>query len=351
MNNIVRSIKLLTFLLIIFLHISCSKEHSTEPVPDNQKSSGNQKIDDAFTQAGKLSGLKSLVVSKDGVILREAYYGSGGANLPHDVRSVTKTVSSLLVGITIREGFLRSTDVTIGEISSTVPADKANIKIRDLLTMSGGFTWNELSSVSEYDNWINSPNQVNYVLSRPLAFEPGQVFTYNSAALHLLSAGITLAANKSTLSFAKKYLFDPLGINVNYWEQDHQGINNGAAGLNITPHDMIKIGELILNRGMYNGKQIVSSEWIDQMVKTQISTFNAQPYGPGYGYGIWVGHNDEGTYAFANGYGGQFIVIVPKLNLVVVATNEWNNVSSTTANSRWNNTLNLIMINIVHAFN
>jgi CubicO group peptidase (beta-lactamase class C family) len=154
----------------------------------------------------------------------------------------------------------------------------------------------------------------------------------------------------STLEFARKYLFDPLGININYWEQDHQGYYNGAAGLNITPHDMIKIGELILNRGIYNGKQVVPAEWIDQSIKTQISTNNAQPFGPGYGYCLWTGQNANGSYAWANGYGGQFIVIVPSLKLVVVATNEWSSVNGDTANSRWYNTISLIMNNIVRAF-
>jgi len=114
---------------------------------------------------------------------------------------------------------------------------------------------------------------------------------------------------------------------------------------------MVKIGNLILNRGVYNGKQIVPSGWIDQMVQTQISTNNAQPYGPGYGYGIWTGQNTYGNYAWANGFGGQFIVIVPSRKLVVVATNEWSSVSSDIANSRWSNTINLIMSNVLNAFN
>jgi CubicO group peptidase (beta-lactamase class C family) len=347
MKNIILIVRVLFFLIFLFIQISCKKEHSTEPVPVYD----TQKLNDAFTTAGTYSGLKSLVVSKDGVIIKEAYFGAGGADKTHDVRSVTKTVTSLLVGIAIREGYIKSTDQTIGELLPNVPSDKAGIKIHDLLTMSGGFSWNELGQVSEYSNWINSGNQVNYILNRTIAAQPGQVFVYNSAALHLLSVAVSHSSNMSTLNFAKKYLFDTLGLKVTYWEQDRQGYNNGAAGLNISPHDMIKIGELISNRGMYNGRQIVPSDWIDQTVKTQISTNNAQLFGPGYGYGIWTGQNNKGNYAWANGYGGQFIVIVPNLKLVVVATNEWSNISSLTADTRWYNTINLIMNNIVVAFN
>jgi CubicO group peptidase (beta-lactamase class C family) len=125
---------------------------------------------------------------------------------------------------------------------------------------------------------------------------------------------------------------------------------NGAAGLQITPHDMVKIGELALNRGEYRGKRVVSSEWIDQMTRSQISTNNAHPYGPGYGYCWWVGQNAGTSYAFANGWGGQFIVVVPDENLVVVATNQWQGVATSVANDQWYRTINLIMTNIVPAF-
>ena len=350
MKNIKHLIKPIILVLFLIIPISCSKEHSTQPAPAPTPTYNNQELNDAFTLAGTFTGLKSLVVSQNGIIIKEVYFGSGGADVPHDVRSVTKTVTSLLVGIAVREGYIHSVDETLGEISTAVPADKANIKIHDLLTMSGGFSWNELSSISEYNNWIYSPNQVNYILNRALAFQPGQVFTYNSAALHLLSAGITLTSNMSTLEFARKYLFNDMGISISYWEQDRQGIYNGAAGLNISPHDMVKIGNLILNRGMYNGKQIVPAEWIDQATQTQISTNNSQPYGPGYGYGIWVGQNNKGNYAWANGFGGQFIVIVPSRKLVIVATNEWSSVSGDIANSRWSNTINMIINNVLNAF-
>jgi CubicO group peptidase (beta-lactamase class C family) len=351
MKKIKHLFKPVLIVLFLIIPISCTKDNSTQPSPPPASTYDSQKLNDAFTLAGTFSGLKCLVVSQNGIILKEAYFGSGGADVPHDVRSVTKTVTSLLVGIAIREGYVHSVDETLGEISTAVPSDKTVIKVKDLLTMSGGFSWNELSQVSEYINWFNSPNQVNYVLSRSLVAQPGHNFTYNSAALHLLSVGITLTSNMSTLAFVNKYLFNDLGIAVNYWEQDHQGIYNGAAGLNITPHAMVKIGNLILNRGVYNGKQIVPSGWIDQMVQTQISTNNAQPYGPGYGYGIWTGQNTYGNYAWANGFGGQFIVIVPSRKLVVVATNEWSSVSSDIANSRWSNTINLIMSNVLNAFN
>jgi len=346
-NNSFLYKSILTSLLFISV-CACSKDSSTEPRIDELK------LNNAFSQADQFSGLKSLVVSKDGVIIKEQFWRTGGADKPHDVRSVTKTVMSLLIGIAIDKGYIQSADQTIGEyfqpIVTNLTEDKANIKIRDLLTMSSGFIWNELTQDMEYYNWISSNNQVQYLFNRSLAAQPGQTFNYNTAALHLLSVILTRATNIKTEDFAKQYLFDQLGIKQNYWEKDRQGYNNGGAGLNITPHDMIKIGQLILNRGKFDGKQIVSPEWIDQSVAIQKSTNNAQLYGPGYGYGLWIGQNESGNYAFANGWGGQFIVIIPKLNLVVTATNNWSDIATINANQNWYQTIDLIMTQIVPAF-
>lgn len=349
MKNISNLFRLMLALPFIIMLTDCSKDSLTAPEVDKQK------LNDAFVQAEQISGLKSLVVSKNGVIIKEQYWRTGGAYKPHDVRSVTKSVTGILIGIAIDKGYIKSVDQTIGEfISLLVPGmsvEKADIKIRHLLTMSSGFSGNELAYVSEYNNWINSPNQVQTLVNKLLVAQPGETFNYNSAALHLLSVILTRATNMKTQDFAKQYLFDPMGITQNYWEQDRQGYNNGGAGLNVTPHDMIKIGQLILDRGQYNGQKIVSPEWIDQAVSTQISTNGVLMYGPGYGFCWWTGQNDKGNYAFANGWGGQFIFVFPKLKLIVTTTNNWSGVDATSANNNWVNTINLIMGSIVPAFN
>ncbi len=341
--------RLFLIVSIIFTAAACSKDTVTEPIIDSPI------LEEAFRQAEQISGLKSLVVSKDGDIVKERYWKSGGANKPHDVRSVTKSIMGILIGIAIDKGFIKSPDQTIGEFISPlvtgITAEKAGIKIRHLLTMSSGFSGNELINAAEYNDWINSSNQVQWIINKNLVASPGQKFNYNSAALHLLSVILTRAANLETQDFAKKYLFDPLGVTGFYWERDKQNYYNGAAGLNITPRDMIKIGQLILNRGEYNSQRIVSPDWIDQTIARQISTNNSQPYGPDYGFCFWIGKNGKGDYAFANGWGGQFIVIVPKLNLVVAAANNWNGVPVYEANNNWNNTIRLIMESIVPEFN
>ncbi len=346
MKKILITLTSLYFGLLTFFVLSCSENSITENDPEILK--------EAFQNAGGIPGIKSLVVSKDGEIIKEQYWHSGGADKPHDVRSVTKSVMSLLIGIAIDKGFITSAEDTIGKyLKQVVPSIKeqySSVKIKHLLTMSGGFSGNELAVPSEYIAWFNSADQVNYVLNKPIVAQPGQTFKYNSGALHLLSVILSVAVNMNTQDFAKQYLFNPLGIAQNYWEKDKQGYNNGGAGLNITPHDMIKIGQLILNRGRFNGNKIISKEWIDKTIQTNISTNNAQPYGPGYGFCWWTGQNSKGNYAFANGYGGQFIVVFPDLNLVVTATNEWNNINTSGANNNWTQTLDLIMNQVVAEF-
>lgn len=350
--NTLRRVLLTMLILPAFILVSCSgKRNAVEDLHTVDR----HKLDDAFTVAAQFSNLRCLIVSQNGVILKEAFFRNSGPNIPHDVRSVTKSITGLLIGIAKDKGIIGSQEQNIAPYFSKLypglPEEKANIKIQDILTMSGGLTWNELTNVSEYNAWITSANQVRYVLDRPLNSQPGTVFNYNSAAMHLLSVIITEASKLPTQEFARKYLFMPMGLSATNWETDKQGYNNGGAGLQLTPYDMLKIGELYLNGGIHNNERIVSAEWISNSIKTHISTGNSEPYGSGYGYCWWTGQSSKTGYAFANGWGGQFILIVPNLKVVVVAANEWKNIGTSTANAQWSRTMDLIINHILPAFN
>jgi len=179
---------------------------------------------------------------------------------------------------------------------------------------------------------------------------PGDYFNYNNGTAHFTSAILSKAVDTSTLQFAVENLFKPMGIETPHWEVDKRGINNGAAGLSLTPTDMLKIGRLYLNKGIFNGKRVVSEDWIAKVSSFKISTHNIEPFGPEYGYLWWIGNKNKHSYYFANGYGGQFIVVVPDMELIVVATNRWSGVSLTTANQQWYSTLSLIIDRIIPAF-
>ena len=312
-------------------------------------------LEEVFLNAEQLPNLKSLIVYKDNSIIKEKYFHNGAADIEHDVRSVTKSVMSTLIGIAIDNGFIQSEDQTIDvfldPLVGNLDSAKSKIRIRDLLSMSSGFYSNELASSSEYNNWISTPNQLLYTLSQPLVSQPGQTFYYNSGASHLLSIILTQATGMSSYNFAKQYLFQPLGISDHNWSTDKQGSNNGAAGLRLTPQDMLKIGILYLNGGIYNNTQVLPRSWITKATTAKITTGTVIPFASDYGYLWWNGRADSRSYFFANGWGGQFILVVPELSLIVVASNEWSGIPSAIAGEQWYNTLNLIINEIIPIYN
>jgi len=341
-------VSLIASLFVVFT-ISCSEDSSSKPEVNYKK------LNEAFSSAQQIESITSLVVFHNDTIIKEAFYGSGGADVRQGVRSVTKSVMSILIGIAIDKGYLTSIDQTLGEFIDTsvytITPEKSSIKISHLLSMTSGFEWDELTSVLGYNQWVLADNQVQYLLDKPLTSEPGQLFTYNSAGTHLLSYIITKESGISTYEFSLQYLFNPIDIEEVDWYVDKQGYCNGGAGLIFTPHDMIKIGQLVLNHGIYKGKTIVSSDYIDISTQTKISTGNTMNFASSYGYCWWLGQKDEIDYVFANGYGGQFIVIVPSLELIVVATNSLSGVTSSVANEQWYRTLELIINSIIPSFN
>jgi CubicO group peptidase (beta-lactamase class C family) len=216
--------------------------------------------------------------------------------------------------------------------------------------MSSGLEWYEWGNYNEYNNWWNSSDQITYLLNRDFAYTPGSYFDYNSAGSHLLSIIVSQSTGISTEDFANQFLFTPLGINFQSWKKDKRGYNNGAAGLSLTPYGMQKIGSLLLNKGLYKNKRIVSEKWINEQINFHISTRDANSFSNGYGYQTWLKYNSANPYFNAMGYGGQFIIVVPQKKLVVTASCEWQSISSNTADNNWFAIMNTIANSIIPAF-
>jgi CubicO group peptidase (beta-lactamase class C family) len=312
-------------------------------------------LDAAFSAARREPNLTSLVVSQGGAIIREEYFNGTGADTTQNVFSVTKSVLSLTIGLALEQGCLRSLDQTLGELldpAVTGDPQKAAITLRHLLTMSSGLDFPEMStytsSPSIYSQWINAPDQVAWVMARPLAAAPGQRFEYGSGTIHLASVAFTRACGTSTSGFAAGALFAPLGIPARVWEVDHQGYNNGGAGLQLAPRDMLAIGEMVLNSGRYQGQQVLSSAWIEAMTRTQITTGAGQPT-PGYGYAWWTGQAAGQVYALANGWGGQFIMVVPAKRLIVTSAARTSGLSAADAMAQWQRIFDIITVRVVPA--
>jgi len=333
------------------LAIACGSRSPAAPTVVN-----GALIDLAYAQARQEPNLTSLVVARNGVIERQEYFHGGGPDATQYVWSVTKSVLSLTVGAALDRGCLRSVDQTLGELlgpSLVSDPQKAAITLRHLLTMTSGLDFPEMASYASgpslYNAWVSAADQVAWVLARPLTATPGQRFEYGSGTIHLASVALSRACGASTATMAESALFAPLGIPSRPWETDHQGYNNGGAGLELSPRDMQAIGELVLNRGQYQGRSVVSGAWVQAMTSTQIETGAGMPT-PGYGYAWWTGQTSGGQYALAHGWGGQFIMVVPAKRIVVTAAATTSGLGGTDAMAQWQRIFDLITQRIVAAY-
>jgi CubicO group peptidase (beta-lactamase class C family) len=209
--------------------------------------------------------------------------------------------------------------------------------------MTFGHSWNGTSEASLFEEcFFDSEDNLQFIIDLPLVSTPGTVFNYSDGASHLLSAIITEATGINTSDFARTNLFDPIGIDKFSWEADDRGYPLGAAYLRITPRDMVKFGNLILNKGKYNNTQIVSESWITTMTSPKISTNNDVLYGPEYGYQIWIGNTGGKEYYMAMGWGGQFIFILPDHNTVITATCWTSDLTYEEAGEHWTQIIRII---------
>lgn len=342
--------------------LSCNSDVPVDPPPRYPHAAAqnidSEQLSQAIEKLAAVPGMRSIVLGRKGVIAAEEYYNDGGADVVHDVRSVTKSVMALLIGIAIQEGHLRGVEQTIGEfflgtvVDSLEPA-KAQITIGQLLTMSCGLEWHELDGGDSYNQWYSSDDHVNWVLNQPFIHEPGNGFNYNTGSTHLLSVILQLATGSSALEFARRHLFEPIAIEQSDWtvlpgEQSH---NNGGAGLKISPRAMFAIGNLMLNQGRWNEIQVVPAEWVNRCVSVHNTTNDLNPYGTEYGYLWWIGQARGRRHFFAMGWGGQFIVAVPDHDLVVVATCRWRGVPDSEARQHWYDIFIIIMDDILQAVN
>lgn len=309
-------------------------------------------VDSAFALARQQANLTSLVVARGGVVERQEYFNGGAADVAQDVRSVTKSVMSLLVGIAIDRGCLRNLDQTLGELLGTLaPTDAARraITLRQLLTMTSGLGGDELANVGLYNEWARAPDQLTYVWDLPLVATPGAQFNYYSPGYYVLSRILTANCGQNTSDFARDVLFAPMGIGTRAWETDDKGYFNGGAGLRLTPMDQVALGSLVLANGLAGATRVVSSAWIQGSTGSIVSTA-ALPHASGYGCGWWTGQASGTAYAMATGWGGQFIVVVPSKQLVVTAATRWQGVGTGTAQSQWMSVADIITQRIVRAY-
>jgi CubicO group peptidase (beta-lactamase class C family) len=275
----------------------------------------------AYRRAAELPRLRSLLVSWRGELVGERYFRGTRRADAANIKSASKSIMSALVGIAIERGHLRGTNQTLAELlpayfdARSDPRKRA-ITVSDLLSMRAGL---QSTSFENYGSWVTSRNWVRDAIRRPMVAEPGGEMIYSTGSTHLLSAALTRATGASTLAFARTRLATPLGITIRRWARDPQGIYFGGNDMYLTPRDMLRFGELYLHGGARDGRQIVPRAWIDSSF---VARGRSGWSGHEYGYGWWIRSSGAHRVYFAWGYGGQFIFLVPSLELVVVTTSD-----------------------------
>lgn len=267
--------------------------------------------------------VQSLLVVRHGYVVLERYFAGRDSTTAFDLRSATKSITSMLVGIAIERKFLRGLDQRIAAIvpdalaGPDVDPRKRRITLRNLLTMTSGLDWQE-GRATEYSAGYRSWAEA--ILARPMAADPGRRFNYNSGNAHLLSVAISRTSGMSTREFANRFLFGPLGftIPVLQWPMDPTGVNAGGSGLQLSARQLAKLGYLYLNEGCWAGEQVVPAEWVRESTRAWEKPGGGKDVR--YGFLWWLAEL-RGHRAFeALGYGGQYLIVLPDLDLVVVST-------------------------------
>ena len=230
----------------------------------------------------------------------------------HVTHSMCKSVTGMAIGFLVSEGKLKLEDKISDIFSSKInPLQhffSNSITVKHLLTMSSGVAFNESGAISA-DDWRK------LFLEASQKNAPGTVFEYNSMNSYMLSAIVTEVTGENMMDYLRPRLFEPLGIKRVFWESCKQNISKGGWGMFLRIEDMAKLGQLYLNKGMYNGKQILPADWVEEATKTQIET--GKEASPGYGYQLWTGNDRPGAYTF-NGMLGQNVYCYPDINMMII---------------------------------
>jgi CubicO group peptidase (beta-lactamase class C family) len=271
--------------------------------------------------------LKGVVVSRRGCIVAERYFNGAGPQSLHDIRSAGKSITGTLVGIAIRQGLIDGVDAPIARyLPPGMPPAQQRIRVVDLLTMRAGLDSDDEDpdSAGNEDRLDESAAWLPFAYAVPMKDAPGQRYVYSSLTAFLAGAMVEHASGMTLHAFARKHLFDPLGVADTQWRQGPQGEGVGQGNLRISARDMVRIGQLYLDGGEADGQRLLDRAWVAQALSPTVAIADQVPYADGYGY-MWYSRTwprDGGPVRvhFASGNGGNKIYLVPALELVVAIT-------------------------------
>jgi len=270
------------------------------------------------------NGMDSVLVTRHGTIVAEAYYAPFAPATKHRINSATKSVIGSLVAIALDEGLIKSLDQPVldffpGRSFANTDDRKKAITLRHLLDMTSGLDWKEPLNNTPPVSLLEmerSRDWVQYVLDHPMAHDPGATFDYNSGGPHLLSAILSKVTGRSARDYAGEKLFGPLGIDDVQWRSDPQHVSAGGAGLYLLPRDMARLGRLWLQDGVWQGKRLLPAGWIDQVRQAKVE----MGLGPQLRYGNLFWSMPARDMFMAVGFDRQLIMVMPKIDVVAVFT-------------------------------
>ena len=333
-------------------------------IPDKTKdgwaaaSLADEKLDAAMigamlgrVRSGEYPNVHSVVIARHGKLVVEEYFPRTHGDRreqvlrrasPVESTSATKSITSILIGIAIDQGLIRSAEEKVStffpeyaDLFAANPA-KAKLTLKDLLTMTAGFAWDEWTRPytdprNDHVAMVRSDDPIRYVLDRPVVAPPGETFAYNSGLSITLGQVIFKASGLRADKFAERHLFEPLGITDCYWAKYPDEVVQTGGGLYLRPRDMAKLGQLFLDGGRWEGKQVVSEGWVKESTASHVDAAKITPaaQASGYAYQWWLGSfriNDRDVPSYsARGRGGQFIIVLPDQQMVVVFTSSPDN--------------------------
>ena len=331
---------LFSFFLTVCLLSGCKQQKEVIDLPRGTATAEMETAVDSFVEATKTRPvapdsiqLHSIMIVKNGEVLLERWFNGESAEKPHLMHSVSKTFTATAIGLAISEGKLNLTDKVVSFFPDQLPTEPSEnlnaMTIRDLLTMTCG---HDVEPNVRRDS-VNKVDWTEGFLAWPVVHKPGEYYLYNSVGTYMLSAILQKVTGEKLLDYLDTRLFQPLHIARPEWEESPQGINCGGWGLQLKTEDMAKMGQLFLQKGEWNGKQIVPAEWLKEMSSYQVPsapsgtrfedlekaglTKDNNEWVQGYGYQMWICRHSSFR---ADGFAGQYIFVFPDQDAVLVLT-------------------------------
>lgn len=272
-------------------------------------------LDRGLDRLMALDGLRSVLVIRDGQIVAER----GPTSRSTNIKSASKSLLSALVGIALERGEIESLDQTVAELlpeqAANLPEAKRRITLGNLMSMESGL---ESTSGDAYGAWVASRDWAAAALERPMDGTPGEAFAYSTGSSHLVAAILTRATDEDLLAYARRHLLETLDVTVTAWDRSPEGVRFGGNNLSMSPRDLARLGQLYLQGGRWGDRQIVPEAWVERSTKRHAVGWPHR-YGA-YGYLWWIPPGASWDWFAAIGYGGQFLVVVPELDMLVVTT-------------------------------